>query len=239
MSRDEGDACFRGGSKDPRGQGALLAWEGPCFGGPLALGAVSHAFGRVARRRAFGRLGCSRLHAAHVLSLSAGCFAGPSEQPTICCWLHLVSALLARSGCGRLRGCVFFVCLQVRKPHSKEALEVRVTQEAGGCAGARAYRAVGDLCVFVCGRVGFAPGGLYLAHMGVLRRKLQELAKVQLPGLMPRVSFPDDGGLRLTPLRRRAVRCNFLKYRGTPPRNRPGVRRNSRSLSRSLPALVL
>ena len=44
----------------------------------------------------------------------------------------------------------------------------------------------------------------------MLRRKLQELAKLQLPGLMPRVSFPDDGRLRSTPLRRRAVRRHFF-----------------------------
>ena len=31
---------------------------------------------------------------------------------------------------------------------------------------------------------------------------------------MPRVSFPDDGRLRLTPLRRRAVRCHFFEVQG-------------------------
>ncbi|CAE7183214.1 unnamed protein product, partial [Symbiodinium pilosum] len=40
-------------------------------------------------------------------------------------------------------------------------------------------------------------------------RKLVELAKLQLPGLLPRRNFPDDGRQRLTPLRRRPVhrRC--------------------------------
>ena len=60
-------------------------------------------------------------------------------------------------------------------------------------------------------RVGLAPDGWYLAQVGVLRRKLQELAKLQLPGLTPCISFPDDGRLRLTPLRRRAVRCHFFE----------------------------
>ena len=139
-------------------------------------------------------------------------------------------------------GVVFFFCLLAGAEASQQG-GPRGARRAGGgwVRGARAHIGPSaiSVCLCVCVRVGFAPGGWYLAQVGVLRRGLRELAGLQLPGLMPRVSFPDDGGLRLTPLRRRAVRCNFLKYRRNPPRNRLGVRRNSRSLSRSLPALVL